>query len=311
MPSKFLEELSNDYEKLFETEIGYDVIIYAGEEPNIQEIHAHSNILCIRSKYFRTAFSNEWAEKQDGKFILKKPNISPHLFDIILRFIYSGNIELKNLQGPDDVLPQDLIHDLLEFHIVPDVKPKTNVPLPRKSNLKPKLDSTIIQSNHIPLFASWIDKKDSSYYNNKNIPYNFKLLYHSGRDRFDAASFYRNCDNKGATIWVAKIQGSTQLIGGYNPLDWNGNYGWKNTRDSFLFNFTDGKNISGAKFGYVKEPSKAIFCGEDQVMQMGFFYCNGNNKWVNNDVNSNYYPDISIPRSFTVESYEVFQVTKK
>ncbi|UZO24546.1 uncharacterized protein OCT59_016842 [Rhizophagus irregularis] len=101
MPSKFLEELSNDYEKLFETEIGYDVIIYAGEEPNIQEIHAHSNILCIRSKYFRTAFSNEWAEKQDGKFILKKPNISPHLFDIILRFIYSGNIELKNLQGPD------------------------------------------------------------------------------------------------------------------------------------------------------------------------------------------------------------------
>ncbi|CAB4382196.1 unnamed protein product [Rhizophagus irregularis] len=101
MSSKFLVELSNDYEKLFETEIGYDVIIYAGEEPNVKEIHAHSNILCIRSKYFRTAFSNEWAEKIDGKFIFRKPNISPHLFNIILRFIYSGNIELKNLQGPD------------------------------------------------------------------------------------------------------------------------------------------------------------------------------------------------------------------
>ena len=86
MSSKFLEELSNDYEKLFETEIGYDVIIYAGEELNVKEIHAHSNILCIRSKYFRTVFSNEWAEKKDGKFILKKPNISPHLFDIILRY---------------------------------------------------------------------------------------------------------------------------------------------------------------------------------------------------------------------------------
>ena len=47
MSSKFLEELSNDYEKLFETEIGYDVIIHAGEEPNIKEIHTHSNILCI------------------------------------------------------------------------------------------------------------------------------------------------------------------------------------------------------------------------------------------------------------------------
>ena len=85
MSSKFLAELSSDYEKLFEKEIGYDVIIYAGEEPNIKEIHAHSNILSIRSKYFHTAFSNEQAEKKDGKFIFRKPNISPNLFNIILR----------------------------------------------------------------------------------------------------------------------------------------------------------------------------------------------------------------------------------
>ena len=85
MSSKFWEELSKDYEKLFKTEIGYDVIIYAGEEPNVKEIHAHSNILCIRSQYFRTAFSNEWAEKKDGKFIFRKPNISPQFFNIILR----------------------------------------------------------------------------------------------------------------------------------------------------------------------------------------------------------------------------------
>ena len=85
MSSKFWAELSSDYEKLFEKEIGYDFIIYSGEEPNVKEIHAHSNILCIRSQYFRTALSNEWAEKKDGKFILKKPNISPQLFNIILR----------------------------------------------------------------------------------------------------------------------------------------------------------------------------------------------------------------------------------
>ena len=85
MSTKFLSELSNDYEKLFETGIEYDVVIYAGEEPNVKEIHAHSNILCIRSQYFRSAFSNEWAEKRDGKFIFSKPNISPQLFNIILR----------------------------------------------------------------------------------------------------------------------------------------------------------------------------------------------------------------------------------
>ena len=85
MSSKFLAELSNDYEKLFKTELGYDVVILAGEEPNVKEIHAHSNILCIRSQYFNSAFSNEWAEKKDGKFILRKPNILPNLFNIILR----------------------------------------------------------------------------------------------------------------------------------------------------------------------------------------------------------------------------------
>src|SRR5947208_2257225 len=35
-----------------------------------------------------------------------------------------------------DILPQDLVHDLLEFHIVPNMRPKTNIPPSRKSNLK-------------------------------------------------------------------------------------------------------------------------------------------------------------------------------
>ncbi|RIA83338.1 hypothetical protein C1645_809264 [Glomus cerebriforme] len=443
-------------------ELGYDVIIYSGEEPNIKEIHAHSNILCVRSKYFRTAFSNEWAEKKDGKFILRKPNISPHLFNIILRFIYCGNIELKNLQGPDvlkllisadelnmqslishiqefliehqaeflnrnpidiletvyqnemftdlwnfclekicetpkilfnsdkflnlkasllelllkrddldlseieiwenllkwcfaqqniindptkwekeditkierslhrfiplirfydikpadffykvynykDILPKDLIHDLLEFHIVPDLKPKTNVAPLRQ----PKFDSILTEPNHFPLFASWIDKKDSSYYNKEEIPYEFKLLYHSGQDGFNAASFHRNCDNKGATIWIAKILGSKQLIGGYNPLDWNGS-GWKNTTDSFLFSFTDEKNISTAKLSYVnyKYARYAVSCNNNQGPSMGNLICPDSNDWqccgtryLNNNAD--------IPNNFTIENYEIFQVIKK
>ncbi|CAB4427271.1 unnamed protein product [Rhizophagus irregularis] len=447
MSSKFLAELSSDYEKLFETELGYDVIIYAGEESNIKEIHAHSNILCIRSQYFRSAFSNEWVEKKDGKFILRKPNISPRLFNIILRFIYCGNIELKNLQGPEvlqlliavdelniqqlisyiqeyliehqtellhqnptgiletiyqyetftdlwnfclekiceepkilfnsdkfielkapllemlikrddlnmeeieiwegllkwcfaqqnmlndptkwskddaikierslhrfiplirfydinpadffykvycykEILPQDLIHNLLEFHIVPNIKPKTNVAPSRKPNLKFKLDSTLIESNHIPLFASWIDRKDS--YKKNDIPYEFKLLYCSSRDGFNAASFHRNCDNKGATIWIAKIQGTTQLIGGYNPLDWNGN-GYVNN------------NNANANY--------AIYCMSDRGPQMGNFYCKGTDNWTFyrssiNDANFAY-PKVGIPESFKVEKYEVFQVIKK
>src|SRR2546423_3262871 len=91
-----------------------------------------------------------------------------------------------------DILPQGLIHDLLEFHIVPDMKPKTNIALTRKQNSKFKLGSNLIESDHIPLFSSWIDKKVSSYYNKKNVPYEFKLLYCSSRDGFNADSFHKN-----------------------------------------------------------------------------------------------------------------------
>ena len=85
MPVECWHEIINDYERLFETGEEHDVIIYAGENEIAKELHAHSVILCIRSEYFRTAFSNQWAKKKDGKFILEKPNIPPKIFEIILR----------------------------------------------------------------------------------------------------------------------------------------------------------------------------------------------------------------------------------
>ena len=85
MSFEYPQEISNDYEKLLETEKEYDVIIYAGENENLKEIRAHSLILCTRSQYFYAAFNNDWVEKKDGIFIFKKPNISPELFKVILR----------------------------------------------------------------------------------------------------------------------------------------------------------------------------------------------------------------------------------
>ncbi|GES81015.1 hypothetical protein GLOIN_2v189594 [Rhizophagus clarus] len=101
MSFEYAQEVSEDYEKLFKTERGYDVIIFAGENEDLKEIHAHSLILCSRSQYFCAAFYNDWVEKKDGKFILKKPNISSELFKIILRFIYCGKIDLTDMKGPE------------------------------------------------------------------------------------------------------------------------------------------------------------------------------------------------------------------
>ncbi|PKY30236.1 BTB-domain-containing protein [Rhizophagus irregularis] len=314
MSSKFLAELSNDYEKLFETEIGYDVIIYAGKEQNVKEIHAHSNILCARSQYFRTEFSNEWAKKEDGKFILRKQNISPHLFDIILRFLYCGNIELKNLQGPDVLnlliaVDELNIHSLITYIQEYLIEHQTEFLHQNPTGI---LETVYQHETFMDLWNFCLEKIYS--YKKNDIPYEFKLLYCSSRDGFDAASFHRNCDNKGATIWIAKIQGTTQLIGGYNPLDWDGNGVWKNTTDSFLFiNIIDGKSISTAKLSYVNDnnASCAIYCESNQGPHMGNFYCNGTDNWTfyYSDISdANFaYPKIGIPESFKVEKYEVFQ----
>ncbi|PKK73523.1 hypothetical protein RhiirC2_775944, partial [Rhizophagus irregularis] len=194
MSSKFLAELSSDYEKLFETELGYDVIIYAGDEPNIKEIHAHSNILCPEVLKLLIAvdelniqqlitYIQEYLIKHQTEFLHQNPTgiLEPapllemlikrddlnmeeiEIWENLLKWCFSQqnvindptkwskdditNIE-KSLHrfiplirfydiNPTDffykvyrykeILPQDLIHNLLEFHIlVPDMKPKTN-----------------------------------------------------------------------------------------------------------------------------------------------------------------------------------------
>jgi hypothetical protein len=210
-----------------------------------------------------------------------------------------------------EILPQDLIHNLLEYHIVPNMKLKVNLPPSRKS--KHQLDSTLIESNHTSLFASWIDRKDSSYYDKRNNPYNFKLIYRSSQDGFGYEPFHRNCDNKGATIWIAKIKNSAQLIGGYNPLDWGGDAGWKATADSFIFNFINGKNISNSKVGYVNNHNQkfAIFCSSLHGPSMGNHNCYKFNCSYANYYFGNVYPNIGIPKEFEVERYEVFQIIKK
>ena len=104
--------------------------------------------------------------------------------------------------------------------------------------------------------------------------------------------------------------GSAQLIGGYNPLDWSGNCGWKSTKDSFLFNITDGKNISTAKLGYVNEENYAVYCRNYRGPKMGDFSFSDSNNLTYNTSGTRY-PNIGIPARFVVESYEVFQVIKQ
>src|SRR5947209_11654642 len=210
-----------------------------------------------------------------------------------------------------DILSQDLIHNLLEFHIVPNIKPKDDV-TPRKPNFK---SSTLIKPEHITTFSSWIDKKDSSHYNKKNIPYKFNLLYRASRDGNTPTAFHEKCDNKGATIVVAKIQNSEKIVGGYNPLFWDLSNCYKSTNDSFIFSFTDRNNFESAKVGYCNNSQKAIHCHQDNGPVFGGgcdLYCNVNGNWGSNHPHS--YPKVDILQSnqvdIHVDDYEVIQFVK-
>ncbi|RIB25002.1 hypothetical protein C2G38_568354 [Gigaspora rosea] len=79
------ESLIKDFSKLLESSQDYDTKIIVGEEPNIKEFKAHSIILSTRSTYFKTALSSRWVKKENGTIIFNKPNISPTVFEILIK----------------------------------------------------------------------------------------------------------------------------------------------------------------------------------------------------------------------------------
>ncbi|RIA87410.1 hypothetical protein C1645_807325 [Glomus cerebriforme] len=461
-------EILNKFESLFESKENYDVILQIGEEENSKEIYAHSLVLCCQSDYFRAAFSSNWAEKKDGKYFFKKPNISPYIFENILRYLYCGKIDLNidnglnilklliaidelglytlyeniknylidnqkeflqndpveilkmvcndealndireiylemisfepkilfnsvkfndlpaslleiilkvdilNLdeieiweylikwglsQEPtfnqdvsnwnqenfnqfqgilsefiplikfyeissqdyinkvkpyEEILSKELRDDILKFYMVPGYKSILNTCTPRYPRYY--IDSVLINQKHMALLASWIDRKEENSRYSSVIPYEFNLLYRSSRDGNKPMAFHKKCDDKGATIVVAKLLHSDQIIGGYNPLFWDSSSKHRSTYDSFIYLFENKFKFRSAKVGYSNGvdsvggfPSNGPVFGGGNNCHLN---CRENNTWYCN-ANNDKYPKIGIPGVFEVHDYEVFQVIKK
>ncbi|EXX73781.1 hypothetical protein RirG_057280 [Rhizophagus irregularis DAOM 197198w] len=470
MSYNFESEVPEALGQLLKTEEDYNVIIHIGEEPNFKEFHAHSNILRCRSEYFNKILSSENIERKDGKYIIKKSNIYPQAFEIILKYIYTGKFNITNKAGTelldfmiisdemmlkkltkltedfivknqqqflqndpvgilqivyyckplinlqefclekicskpeilfksdkfiqlpaplleiilkrddlnlkeieiwenlikwglaqektlnqdvskwskDDInilkrilykfiplirffeistedyytkvkpyekiLSKELRDDILKFYMLPGYKPIYTPRQPKYPKLNVNTESIIINSNHAALFPNWIDRKGDEHIN-KDIPYEFKLLYRASKDGNTAASFHTKCDNKGATVVVVKISNSEQIVGGYNPLFLDSSNSCKSTKDSFIFSFADKNNLKSANVVYSKTGDKSIQCnssfgpifGVDLYIHYGDTY-NTCNTWTS-DVYS--YPTLNLPNSFKADDYEVFQVIKK
>src|SRR5947209_7520304 len=85
MATELLLCLSKDLLNFFESSNVYDVSITVGEAPHPKTFKAHSTILISRSPYFATALSSNWVKKENNLIIFAKPNITPKVFDILLR----------------------------------------------------------------------------------------------------------------------------------------------------------------------------------------------------------------------------------
>jgi len=85
MSTQFFSKLSQNFIELLEDDKHYDVTIEVGEDPNVKIFRAHRNILCYRSPYLRRALASN-KKNNDGVLAhLKLPNVSPEIFQIILK----------------------------------------------------------------------------------------------------------------------------------------------------------------------------------------------------------------------------------
>src|SRR5436190_21206104 len=124
MSLEFFESLSRDFTSLLDTGEYSDVIIQVGQEPTIREFRVHSLILRTRTLYFRCALSNTWAKTKGNYLIFRKPNISPNVFEIILKYIYGASLQLSEvkvkiileiLKAADELCISELVEHIQEF----------------------------------------------------------------------------------------------------------------------------------------------------------------------------------------------------
>ncbi|RHZ83257.1 hypothetical protein Glove_99g112 [Diversispora epigaea] len=99
MSFHLLTKLSRDICQLFDTAAYYDVIIRVGKGTHAKEFQAHSLILRTRSSYFRANLVGDKAKTEYDKIIINKTNITPSVFEVILKYIYSGKVDFMNCRG--------------------------------------------------------------------------------------------------------------------------------------------------------------------------------------------------------------------
>ncbi|RHZ67586.1 hypothetical protein Glove_300g126 [Diversispora epigaea] len=142
MSLKFFDKLSRNFSELLNDKKEYNVIIEVDNEESKKSFTAHSVVLRYRSSYFDKELENATTNENHIKTIIK-PNISVQIFEIILKYIYGGIVDIEN---SDTKTVYELMVNANELEL---------------EELSVKLESYLIESK-----ASWLKT-------------HFSLIYHS------------------------------------------------------------------------------------------------------------------------------------
>ncbi|RHZ60538.1 hypothetical protein Glove_352g44 [Diversispora epigaea] len=254
---------------------------------------------------------------------------------LIRYFHIPGTDVLKKLKPYKKILDKQLWGDLNQRFMAPD-EPVKSIILPPRTTLVQELptrttelikpSSTIITYEHVAEISSWIDRKSSTY-SLTNTPYEFQLILRGSINGFTPQIFWDTCHGHVSTVVIIKVKGTEEILGGYNPLIWNGDHTthkWESTNDSFVFSLKNG-NIQNSILSRVKIPANAILgiCKSSQYINgpyfgYGLFMVSNNSNFTLdnscgcNNTSGHYEKPIRTTTSgFSIVDYEVFKVIKK
>ncbi|RGB30310.1 hypothetical protein C1646_671816 [Rhizophagus diaphanus] len=104
MSVELLTHFSQNFSRYFDSTDESNVVIRVGKDDNTQNFNAHSLILKAQCPYFNAGLSSEWAKKEGNNIIFDKPNIEPEVFEIVLKYLYTGIITSIESQSPSFVI---------------------------------------------------------------------------------------------------------------------------------------------------------------------------------------------------------------
>ncbi|RHZ83852.1 hypothetical protein Glove_87g109 [Diversispora epigaea] len=280
------------------------------------------------------ADSNEWSNEN---FEALKLTLQQCLL-LIRYFNISSEDNLEKVKPYKKILEEQLWNDIIQLSMSPN-KPVNSPILPARNFSTPELParnlstpelpsrmnepfSTIINREHVAELSSWIDRK-STIYSLANIPYEFQLILRGSRDNFHPKTFWNMCHRHAGTIVVAKVAGTDEIIGGYNPLAWNkSRSGFMKTNDSFIFSLKNG-DIQNSILSRVIKKGEALLYIDDHSnygplfgnfefsMESNVFdFTQDKNCWCNGG--DCYEKSIrKTSQEFSLVDYEVFKIVKK